>query len=114
MTKGPVRLDVAVGYAVPTILGYRAWMASNAGENIYAAQIQALSDLQAQHAQQVDHAQRARILVGRRRRRVDDEHAPARWRIIGPVRNVDAWYKAFNVTPDNKYYLKPEARTRIW
>jgi putative endopeptidase len=30
------------------------------------------------------------------------------------VRNVDAWYKAFNVTPDNKYYLKPEARTRIW
>ncbi|MBD3732965.1 MAG: M13 family metallopeptidase [Sphingopyxis sp.] len=43
-----------------------------------------------------------------------DEHAPARWRIIGPVRNVDAWYKAFNVTPDNKYYLKPEARTRIW
>jgi hypothetical protein len=39
----------AVGYAVPTILGYRAWMASNAGENIYAAQIQALSDLQAQH-----------------------------------------------------------------
>ena len=43
-----------------------------------------------------------------------DEHSPARWRIIGPVRNVDAWYKAFNITPDNKYYLKPEARTRIW
>ena len=43
-----------------------------------------------------------------------DEHSPARWRIIGPVRNVDAWYKAFNVTPDAKYYLKPEARTRIW
>ncbi|WP_428681299.1 M13 family metallopeptidase [Sphingopyxis sp.] len=43
-----------------------------------------------------------------------DPHSPARWRIIGPVRNVDAWYKAFNVTPDAKYYLKPEARTRIW
>ncbi|MBN8841862.1 MAG: M13 family metallopeptidase [Sphingomonadales bacterium] len=43
-----------------------------------------------------------------------DPHSPARWRIIGPVRNVDAWYKAFNVTPDSKYYLKPEARTRIW
>ncbi|WP_374525145.1 M13 family metallopeptidase [Sphingopyxis sp.] len=43
-----------------------------------------------------------------------NEHSPARWRIIGPVRNVDAWYKAFNVTPDAKYYLKPEARTRIW
>lgn len=43
-----------------------------------------------------------------------DPHSPARWRIIGPVRNVDAWYKAFNVTPDSKYYIKPEARTRIW
>jgi len=43
-----------------------------------------------------------------------DEHSPARWRIIGPLRNVDAWYKAFNVTPDAKYYLKPEDRTRIW
>jgi putative endopeptidase len=43
-----------------------------------------------------------------------DPHSPARWRIIGPLRNVDAWYKAFNVTPAAKYYLKPEDRTRIW
>ena len=43
-----------------------------------------------------------------------DPHSPARWRIIGPVRNVDAWYKAFNVAAGDRYYLKPEARTRIW
>lgn len=43
-----------------------------------------------------------------------DPHSPSRWRIIGPLRNVDAWYKAFDVTADNKYYLKPEDRTRIW
>ncbi|NIJ36508.1 putative endopeptidase [Sphingopyxis panaciterrae] len=43
-----------------------------------------------------------------------DPHSPARWRVIGPVRNVDAWYKAFNVDVGAKYYLKPEARTRIW
>lgn len=43
-----------------------------------------------------------------------DPHSPARWRIIGPVRNVDAWYKAFNVGADAKYYLKPDDRTRIW
>ncbi|MBL0916067.1 MAG: M13 family metallopeptidase, partial [Sphingopyxis sp.] len=43
-----------------------------------------------------------------------DPHSPARWRIIGPVRNVDAWYKAFGVTPDSKYYIKPEDRTKIW
>ncbi|WP_411338544.1 M13 family metallopeptidase [Sphingopyxis sp. J-6] len=43
-----------------------------------------------------------------------DPHSPARWRIIGPVRNVDAWYKAFNVGAGAKYYLKPDDRTRIW
>ena len=43
-----------------------------------------------------------------------DPHSPSRWRIIGPLRNVDAWYKAFNVPANAKYYLKPEARTRIW
>ncbi|KTE31608.1 MULTISPECIES: M13 family metallopeptidase [unclassified Sphingopyxis] len=43
-----------------------------------------------------------------------DPHSPARWRIIGPVRNVDAWYSAFGVGADAKYYLKPEDRTRIW
>lgn len=41
-------------------------------------------------------------------------HSPARWRIIGPVRNVDAWYKAFSVQAGAKYYLKPEDRTKIW
>jgi putative endopeptidase len=43
-----------------------------------------------------------------------DPHSPSRWRIIGPLRNVDAWYKAFNVPTSAKYYLKPEDRTRIW
>jgi putative endopeptidase len=43
-----------------------------------------------------------------------DPHSPARWRIIGPVRNVDAWYSAFGVGADAKYYLKPEERTKIW
>lgn len=43
-----------------------------------------------------------------------DPHSPSRWRIIGPVRNVDAWYKAFNVGADAKYWLKPEDRTKIW
>jgi len=43
-----------------------------------------------------------------------DPHSPARWRIIGPVRNIDAWYKAFNVDEGSRYWLKPENRTRIW
>ncbi|QNO27503.1 M13 family metallopeptidase [Sphingopyxis sp. OPL5] len=43
-----------------------------------------------------------------------DPHSPARWRIIGPVRNVDAWYTAFGVDAGAKYYLKPADRTKIW
>jgi len=42
-----------------------------------------------------------------------DPHSPAKFRVIGPLRNVDAWYNTFDVT-GGKYYLKPEDRARIW
>jgi putative endopeptidase len=42
-----------------------------------------------------------------------DPHTPDRFRIIGPLRNVDAWYTAFDIT-SGKYFLKPDERTRIW
>ena len=42
-----------------------------------------------------------------------DPHSPDKFRAIGSVRNVDAWYKAFDVT-SGKYYLKPTDRVRIW
>ena len=41
-------------------------------------------------------------------------HSPPQFRINGPLRNIDAWYKAFNVTPDDTLYVKPEDRVRIW
>ena len=43
-----------------------------------------------------------------------DPHSPAHWRVIGPTRNVDEWYKAFDVEPGDAYYLAPDKRTRIW
>jgi predicted metalloendopeptidase len=43
-----------------------------------------------------------------------DPHSPAMFRVNGVVRNVDAWYKAFNVTPDDELYLPPEERVHIW
>jgi len=43
-----------------------------------------------------------------------DPHSPAEFRVIGPVRNIDAWYDAFGVKPGTKYYLSPEERVRIW
>jgi predicted metalloendopeptidase len=30
------------------------------------------------------------------------------------VRNIDAWYAAFDVKPAEKLYLAPEERVRIW
>lgn len=43
-----------------------------------------------------------------------DPHSAAQFRVIGPLRNVDAWYDAFDVQPGTKYYLKPDDRVRIW
>jgi putative endopeptidase len=42
-----------------------------------------------------------------------DPHTPDKYRIIGPLRNVDAWYAAFDVK-SGKYFLQPAERTRIW
>ncbi|UTW44810.1 M13 family metallopeptidase [bacterium SCSIO 12696] len=43
-----------------------------------------------------------------------DPHSPGEFRVNGIVRNVDAWYQAFNVQPGDALYLPPEERVRIW
>jgi putative endopeptidase len=42
-----------------------------------------------------------------------NDHAPENFR-IATVRNIDAWYDAFDVQPGQRLYLEPEARVRIW
>jgi len=42
-----------------------------------------------------------------------DQHAPAQYR-ADTVRNIDAWYKAFNVKPGQMLYLTPQNRVGIW
>ncbi|MBD8655757.1 M13 family metallopeptidase [Oxalobacteraceae sp. CFBP 13730] len=49
-----------------------------------------------------------------RRRTLADPHSPGEFRVNGVVRNVDAWYKAFDVKPTDKLYLPPEKRVKIW
>jgi predicted metalloendopeptidase len=41
-------------------------------------------------------------------------HSPPQYRINGPLRNLDEWYRAFDVKPGDKLYLPPEQRVRIW
>ncbi|MFD0895925.1 hypothetical protein KBB96_08260 [Luteolibacter ambystomatis] len=43
-----------------------------------------------------------------------DPHSPAVARVNFVMRNVDAWYEAFNIRPGDKLYVKPEDRVRIW
>ena len=43
-----------------------------------------------------------------------DPHSPARYRTIAPLRNVDAWYQAFQIDADDAMYIAPEQRVRIW
>ena len=40
-------------------------------------------------------------------------HAPEQFR-AQTVRNIDAWYPAFNVKPGQKLYLAPDKRVKIW
>ena len=42
-----------------------------------------------------------------------DGHAPGEYRAL-TVRNLDPWYSAFHVKPEQALYLKPEERVRIW
>lgn len=42
-----------------------------------------------------------------------DGHAPEPYR-VATVRNLDAWYEAFDVRPGHRLYLAPGARVRIW
>ena len=52
-----------------------------------------------------DAALRARVAT--------DVHAPGPWRVL-TVRNIDAWYPAFNVQLGQKLYLAPDKRVTVW
>nr|WP_295370528.1 M13-type metalloendopeptidase [uncultured Sphingosinicella sp.] len=45
---------------------------------------------------------------------INGPHSPGQIRAFAPLRNVDAWYEAFNVKPGDKNYVAPEDRVRIW
>ncbi len=52
--------------------------------------------------------------AGLRRQLMTDFRSPPPWRVTGVVRNIDAWYAAFEVKPGDALYLPPELRARIW
>jgi putative endopeptidase len=48
------------------------------------------------------------------RRLAVDPHSPPEFRCNGVIRNVDAFYDAFDVTEDDALFLEPQRRVRIW
>jgi putative endopeptidase len=45
---------------------------------------------------------------------LSDVHSPPKYRVNGIVRNLDAWYDAFDVKEGDALYLAPEQRVRLW
>ena len=45
---------------------------------------------------------------------MSNPHSPGVYRVNGVVRNIDAWYDAFGVKPEDKLYLPPDQRVKIW
>jgi putative endopeptidase len=43
-----------------------------------------------------------------------DPHSPARYRATEPLKNVDAFYTAFDIKEGDLMYVAPEKRVRIW
>jgi len=48
-----------------------------------------------------------------RKQVTSNDHAPENFR-VSTVRNLDAWYEAFDVKPGDRLYLEPGARVRVW
>jgi len=48
------------------------------------------------------------------RRLATDPHSPPEFRCNGVIRNIDAFYDAFDVGEDDELYLDPQRRVRIW
>jgi putative endopeptidase len=48
-----------------------------------------------------------------RQQLITDGHAPDQYRAF-TVRNLDDWYKAFDIKPGDAMYLPPEKRVKVW
>ncbi|MEA3060629.1 MAG: putative endopeptidase [Sphingomonadales bacterium] len=90
---------------------YEAWQKSLGGkpapviDGLTGDQRFFLAFAQSWRTKMRDKALRARVAT--------DVHAPAPWR-VQTVRNLDAWYAAFQVQPGQKLYLAPDKRVHVW
>ncbi|MFK7768246.1 MAG: M13 family metallopeptidase [Mariniblastus sp.] len=48
------------------------------------------------------------------KRLLTDSHSPSQYRANGPVTNIDAFYKAFDVKPEDNLFKREKDRIKIW
>ncbi|MGN3974498.1 M13 family metallopeptidase [Tsuneonella sp. SYSU-LHT278] len=110
--NGRLSLGENIGDVGGLSLAYRAYRLSLNGkeapviDGLTGDQRFFLAWAQVWRAQTRDAAMRQRLVTG--------PHSPEQYRTNGVVRQMDAWYKAFDVTPDDALYLPPEQRVSIW
>src|SRR5581483_8155202 len=49
-----------------------------------------------------------------RRGLLSDVHAPAKWRVNGPLSNMPDFYEAFDVKPGDPMWRPPDTRVEVW
>ena len=52
--------------------------------------------------------------TGEGRPDLKDNHSLNRERVNGVIANIDGWYDAYDITPEQKFYRSPEERVHIW
>ncbi|MEJ0027445.1 MAG: M13 family metallopeptidase [Rhizomicrobium sp.] len=90
---------------------FDGWRASLGGHD--APAIDGLSGAQRFFLAYAQTRQQATRDAALRQQILTDGHAPAMYRAQA-VRNIDGWYDAFQILPDEKYYLAPANRVRVW
>ena len=45
---------------------------------------------------------------------LSDVHAPAKWRVLGPLANIPEFYEAFGVKPSQPMWRADPDHVRIW
>lgn len=110
--NGALTLGENIGDLAGVTIGYKAYLMSLEGEEppvidgFTGPQRVFLGWAQVWRGKIREDALRARLL--------SDPHSPAEYRVIGPLRNVDAFYQAFGVEPEDKMFLPGSARVKIW
>ena len=49
-----------------------------------------------------------------RKRQLNAVHSTGEWRVKGALPHINAWYEAFNISKDDKLYIAPENRLKLW